>query len=585
MALSKLIWVPGSLATILFIVPPAAATTLPALLSTGNVEKQVDQFAQQPSPDERFPQSLPDIDSLDNSSNEPILPETERLPSEESQDSEITFRIQKIEVLGSTVIETADLDRVIQSGIGNSVSLKDLQAVTQQITRLYQDRGYLTSQAVLLEQSIENGIVQIQVVEGVIEDVVIEGIKHLHPSYIRSRLTLGIGTPLNYFALEDQLRLLRFDPLLKNIQATLEAGSGVGQSILRVTVDEANQLYGEFSINNDLPPSVGGEGIEAELGYRNITGIGDSLELDYGRSFSGGAELWDVTYRLPVSPRNGAIQLRGSWGDTRLTQSPFDQLDLEGENEFYQISWREPIVRNSREEFALSLAFDYRDGQTFILGQPNPIGIGADDNGVSRTSVFRFGQDYLKRDSQGIWSLRSQFSLGTEIFDATQNGDNIPDGQFLSWLGQIQRLQRLNNDHLLVIRGDLQLAFDSLLTSEQFVIGGRESLRGYRQNVRTGDNGFRLSVEDRITLERNQKGKSTLQLIPFADIGVVWNNNDNPNPQASQRFLAGIGTGLLWEPVDGLNLRLDYGLPLIDLDDRGDNIQDDGFYFSASYRF
>ena len=34
-----------------------------------------------------------------------------------------------------------------------------------------------------------------------------------------------------------------------------------------------------------------------------------------------------------------------------------------------------------------------------------------------------------------------------------------------------------------------------------------------------------------------------------------------------------------------LTLRLDYALPLIDLDDRGRNAQDDGFYFNVNYQY
>jgi hemolysin activation/secretion protein len=130
------------------------------------------------------------------------------------------------------------------------------------------------------------------------------------------------------------------------------------------------------------------------------------------------------------------------------------------------------------------------------------------------------------------------------------------------------------------------LASDSLLASEQFVIGGGQSLRGYRQNVRSGDNGFRVSVEDRITLLRDQDTQaSTLQVSPFLDMGYVWNQNGNPNVQPSQRFLVGAGLGLLYQPLEGLSLKLDYGFPLVDLNDRGDNVQDDGFYFTVNYHY
>lgn len=103
--------------------------------------------------------------------------------------------------------------------------------------------------------------------------------------------------------------------------------------------------------------------------------------------------------------------------------------------------------------------------------------------------------------------------------------------------------------------------------------------------MRAGDNGVRFSVEDRITLIRNAAGQSTLQVLPFADLGVVWNHSNNPNPQARQQFLASLGLGAIWEPTPGLTLRVDYGLPLVNLDDRGRNIQDDGFHFRVGYEF
>ncbi len=50
-----------------------------------------------------------------------------------------------------------------------------------------------------------------------------------------------------------------------------------------------------------------------------------------------------------------------------------------------------------------------------------------------------------------------------------------------------------------------------------------------------------------------------------------------------QNFLAGVGLGVLWQPIPKMNVRLDYALPLVNLDDRGRNAQDDGFYFSVGY--
>ncbi|MEH2012878.1 hypothetical protein [Nostoc sp.] len=35
-------------------------------------------------------------------------------------------------------------------------------------------------------------------------------------------------------------------------------------------------------------------------------------------------------------------------------------------------------------------------------------------------------------------------------------------------------------------------------------MGGRQSVRGYRQNIRSGNNGFRVAIKDRITVQRNE---------------------------------------------------------------------------------
>jgi hemolysin activation/secretion protein len=257
-------------------------------------------------------------------------------------------------------------------------------------------------------------------------------------------------------------------------------------------------------------------------------------------------------------------------------------LNIDGNSQRYEISYRQPLIRTPVEEFALSVGYAYQRSQTFQDGEGIAFGLGPEEDGVTRTSVFKFGQDYIRRDRFGAWALRSQFSIGTGLLGAT-NTASLPNSNFLSWLGQVQRVQRVGEDHLLIFQGDVQLSADALFPSQQFVIGGGLSVRGYRQNVRSGDNGFRVSVEDRFTLLRDESEQPKLQLAPFLDVGTVWNHHENPNRLFGRTFLVGVGMGLLWEPLSGLNLRLDYGVPLVELQDRGNNIQVDGFYFSITY--
>lgn len=543
--------------------------------------------AQAPNPEgdpnrQRFPQSAPTPEPLPPETQTPVqpipTPEPSSVPTVES------IQVKKIEVTGSTILNSEQLSSITKPVEGRSVSLEELRKVADDITQIYLDRGYITSRAILVDQAITGGVVQIQVIEGGLEKVEIQGLKRLNPDYVRSRVSLGAGKPLSTANLEDQLRLLRNDPLLSNVEASLRTGSEVGQSILVVRVTEADPFDGTFSIDNYSPPSVGSERLGVSASYRNITGIGDKFAASYYRTTRGGSNIYDFSYQVPLNAMNGTLQLRTTINNNEVVQEPFKSFDIRGESQLYEVSYRQPLVRSPREEFALSLGFTVQNGQTFTFAGPTPFGFGPDEEGNSRTRVIKFGQDYVARDVKGAWALRSLFSLGLGSFDATINSDPVPDGRFFSWLAQVQRVQQLNDRNLLIAQAEVQLTPNGLLPSQQFVIGGGQSLRGYRQNARAGDNGVRFSLEDRFTIQKDESGNPMLQVAPFFDAGVIWNVSNNPNQLQKQQFLAALGLGVLWQPLPSLNMRLDYGLPLIDLDDRGENAQDNGFYFSLGYK-
>jgi hemolysin activation/secretion protein len=115
----------------------------------------------------------------------------------------------------------------------------------------------------------------------------------------------------------------------------------------------------------------------------------------------------------------------------------------------------------------------------------------------------------------------------------------------------MQRTQRLSDSNFLIAQLDLQLSPSALPPSQQFLIGGGQSIRGYRQNARSGDNGIRFSLENRMAISRNKNGNATLQLAPFLDLGAAWNNKTT-------------------------TLRLDYALPFR-------NLQDRALYFNLNY--
>lgn len=572
------------------LVQAETSPTLPGLQSDPN-----------PDPDNDFGQPTPDVTPIDDANDPPInaVPPTgigtdssgnTILGSREPRPD--TVLINQFELidrneapLESHYLTPAMIERQIRNLRGRYFSITELQAIADQLTQLYLDGDYITSRAILPEQSIVNDTLRIQVIEGSLSVIEVEGEDRLREDYIRSRIELGSTTPLNTTELENQLRLLRSNPLFKTVEASLRAGEAIGESILVVRVTEANPFTANISADNYAPPSVGSERINLGVGHRNVAGFGDEFLVDYSFTTTDGLDFGNLSYRIPINAMNGAIQFRASPNRNSITQDPFDAFGIRGQSSTYELTYRQPVIRSPREELAFSLGFTFQNSQTFIEDTPTPFGIGPDDEGRSQTRTLSFGQDYVRRDTSGAWAFRSQFRLGTAFFHATENSGDIPDGQFLSWLGQVQRVQRLSDNHLLIAQLYTQFAGEPLLPSQQFVIGGGQSVRGFRQNARSGDSGVRLSIEDRIAIIRNTAGLPVFQLAPFLDLGYVWNDADNPNTESDQRFLAGLGLGILWEPFENFSIHLDYGLPLVDLDDRGGNLQDDGLYFNVGYGF
>lgn len=501
----------------------------------------------------------------------PVIP----TPSDTSSPNGESFLVKNIEVLGATVLKS-EIAKLIQPFENRSVTFADLLKLRSDITELYITNGYITSGAFLPNnQKLTDGVVKIQVVEGELEKIEITGLRRLRPVYVRSRLKKNTSTPLNRNSLEAALQLLQLDPLIQRVNAELTAGSSPGRNILQVKITEAPAFHaGVFTANNQTP-SIGSTQIGVFVNHDNLLGFGDRLTTEY--AITEGLNLYDISYTIPINGNNDTLSFRFNNTDSRIVTDDFRDLNIRSDSQTYSFNYRRPLYRKPDTELAFSLGLDLRRSQTFLLDNiPFSFSPGA-ENGESKITVIRFSQDWVKRNSQQVLAARSQFSLGIGAFDATVN-DTGTDGRFFTWLGQFQWVQLLSLRTILLTRVNAQLTGDSLLSLERFSIGGFDTVRGYSQNRLVADNGFTTSFEVRTPLIANS---NALQIAPFFDIGTVWNNRgNNPQPQTISSF----GLGLLWQPSRDLNLRLDYGIPLTDTNDRGNTLQDNGFYFSLRYQ-
>ena len=96
--------------------------------------------------------------------------------------------VRAFQVEGSTVFSDEELARVTSAYVGRSITSEELLAARDAITAHYVERGYITSGAVIPDQSPEDGVVRIEVVEGVLAEVSVEGTEWFRPGCFRRRL-------------------------------------------------------------------------------------------------------------------------------------------------------------------------------------------------------------------------------------------------------------------------------------------------------------------------------------------------------------------------------------------------------------
>ena len=485
------------------------------------------------------------------------------------------FFVDRIDVIGNTIFDD-DIAALVQPLEGRFVSLAELLDLRTAITNLYISNGYSTSGAFLpAGQDLSSRVVQIQVIEGGVEAIQVNGLTHLQEGYVRDRVALATQPPLNVPQLEDALRLLQIDPLLASVDAELTAGSQPGQNLLILDLVEADPFDLAFNLDNARATSIGSVQGEVLALHRNVLGLGDFASVRYDHTE--GLNLYELRYGIPLNARDGVLQFRYENANSRVITPQFADAGIRNESEIFSVYFRQPMFRSINEEWALGFALDLRESRSFILNDlPFSFSVGP-ESGVAKVAAFRFSQEWLRRDINRVLAARSQFSLGLDAFNATIN-DTGTDGQFFAWLGQFQWVEQLSPQLLLVSRLNAQLTPDSLLPLERFSLGGVDTVRGYPQNQIVTDNAVVGSVELRIPLSSQS---NEFQLIPFIDTGTGWNNGtENPNPSV----LLGTGLGLQWQPNQDLNFSLTYGLPLIAFPNKGTSLQENGIYFSFTYQ-
>ncbi|MFT4637596.1 MAG: hemolysin activation/secretion protein [Verrucomicrobiales bacterium] len=493
------------------------------------------------------------------------------------------------------VIADAELGEIVKEFTAREITTEDLESARLAVNKRYIDKGYINSGALIPDQSINNGTVTLNIVEGALTDIRMHGNRWLRDGFLERRIRLGDGKPLSIHDLQEPLLLLHRNPNIQRLAAELKPDGKPGESYLQVEVTENMPIRAGIEFSNSRPPSVGEEQIETWFSHTSLTGNSDHLEVRYGLLDHGfddlehhGFENFAASYTLPITAHDTTIYAGYQRNSYSVLEEPFQDLDIDGKSSSLRMGIRHPwrgFPQNGEfeHEFALGLYADRQESETSLLGIPFTVNAGA-VNGETETTVIRLTQEWTSRSSKQVLALRSTESFGIDAFGTTDDGTER-DGTFFSWLGQAQYVRKLGDtDAQMILRGTMQWSNDPLPSLEQFSVGGMNTVRGYRENQLVRDIGYLGTLEFRVPVIPSNNRGSLLTIAPFVDVGGGWNHQlkGGFNQSHDHETVVSAGIGLLIQPTDYIHAELYWGHAFTDFENQDDSLQNNGIHFRIS---
>lgn len=495
------------------------------------------------------------------------------------------LQIDTIQFSGNTVIPTSELDELAKPYTNRVVSLDELEELRRLVTRHYISKGYVTSGATFPPNAVQGKTLQIKVIEGKLGEMRIEGEEGLTEDYIKSRLIKDPDEPLNMQELQNRFRLLLTDPMFDHMNGKLIPGQERGLSILDLDIARARPYQLSFQSNNYRTPSIGAEAMGGTGWVRNLTGQGDVIDFNYMQSE--GAQQFGGSVLMPLGHFGTKAYFMASNGNSHIIDPALLRLNIRSETFSVEGGLSQMLIDNLDRRLSVSAGVGFKENDTtlfdgrsfsFILGQRD---------GHTQVSFVRLNQEYIERWATQVLALRSTFSVGLDSFGASQvTNSRYPSSDYFAWLGQGQynvQLPYLMSGMNLAIKGNVQLANSPLMPLERIAVGGRYTIRGYRENQLVKDAGYSGSIELHAPLLAESGGKSDYQfdLVPFFDYGAAWNKRDAVGNSTKAYYLASTGIGFQFK-LPHVNSEFYWAHPILKPPTVGHgDLQDAGVHFQV----
>ena len=419
--------------------------------------------------------------------------------------TEISFALQQVIWNPTEILTKEQIQAVTESYIGKQVALKDLREMTERITNLYRDKGYMTCGAVLPPQRIHDGVVEIRLIEGKTGQVTLTGNRFTRTGYIMDRMGLKPGEVANTEKLNRDLRWFQGTNDLQ-LRVVMKPGAEEGATDYDIMVFEPKNQSVTLYMDNDGYKTSGRlrEGIFYNM--KSLTGQRDPLRAHFIRSK--GTKAWALGYSVPISKKGMRLDLDYSGNRTEVVKGELKPLGVEGKSSSYSLTWRVPFHVTERSRHEAGLQYVHQTAKTELGHGTNLVVPWVDDkiNRVipyvsfthySKDSVFYHKHSFVwarRRDIDGASDTGKLYRLSS--FWQKRN----KDGQF--WQARLDGQLGSN---------------DNLAASDRIFIGGVNSVRGYEEGFIGGDRGVSMGIEYHVPVDKEKR----FFLYPFFDWGTV----------------------------------------------------------------
>lgn len=498
----------------------------------------------------------------------------------------IKFQLTGVVLEGVTAYTQSSLESLYADKLGTTVSLADVYAIASALTTKYRNDGYILSQVVVPPQTIESGIVRLQVVEGYVDQITVEGDdKQSAIDFIRQYAGhIKTGQALNVRDLERYLLLINDLPGVEARSVISPSETKTGASDLRIIV-KRDSFDALVSADNYGTRYLGPVQVSTAGSLNSLFGLNERITGQFvaAPNSGEGPDLAYISlgYEQPVGSYGTVIELTGTHTNTE-PEYDLALFNVTGRSDFVSLKATHPFIRSRSKNLNGFIGLDWRD----VISK-NIL-----DRREDRITALRFGGKYEFLNTSwlgvGLNSFDLQLAKGVDIFGVSQGRDanlsrSLGDPQFFKVNLDVQRLQRLSNEMNLLVQARGQMADVPLLSSEEFGIGGPSIGRGYDPSEVVGEEGMAGKLELQWNEPKEIPYIEKYQLFTYYEGGTVW-NKDATTSAAERDSIASAGVGARVDFTETTTGSVTLALPLTrDVATMRD--KDRRLFFSVSRKF